>query len=554
MENNTSKKIKKYNIVWAIVDSVRYYHSEGDDRSRLDFMDEFANDAIEFRHTITSAPSTVMSISAMMTSLPSFYLGRNYSDFRFDNSYFTTLGSILNNHGWKTRALIMHPDIREKLRVFDLVEKKYWPKGFSHRFWWDNSMIQKLLKNTVKLDEKPDDQPVFWFLDFNCREDYQTSDIVKDCFSFMKNNGYTEDNTIFILCSDHGYPDPTRGYTPTMLKEQNLTHDIFMTEDNIRIPMIISYPECEKGKKIDEVISTLDLMPTILSMLKIDVDDDIRERWHGLDLMPLITGSKDPKFLDRQVRVDARFFGQTGRVSALRDKKYKYIFSHDNGDEELISMTDFTIDERNLIDDPDFSNTGVLDKYRNDFQETEDKGKAFQVSYSIYKLKDQLEYLSEIDSPKVMMISISDTSFLYQSGSAIKDSFPHAELTLVSNSSIDEIFDLCLKIEFEDKGITFLDVDPSEIEKQDLIILVYESDNKTEFEKMKILSNSIESSRIMTMDINMTMSISKGQMIRYVKTLLVNRDFYKDEPILILYEIRKIFKQILRKTKDKIFK
>ena len=107
---------------------------------------------------------------------------------------------------------------------------------------------------------------------------------------------------------------------------------------------------------------------------------------------------------------------------------------------------------------------------------------------------------------------------------------------------------------FEDKGITFLDVDPSEIEKQDLIILVYESDNKTEFEKMKILSNSIESGRIMTMDINMTMSISKGQMIRYVKTLLVNRDFYKDEPILILYEIRKIFKQILRKTKDKIFK
>ena len=48
----------------------------------------------------------------------------------------------------------MHPDIREKLRVFDLVEKKYWPKGFSHRFWWDNSMIQKLLKNDNRVKNK----------------------------------------------------------------------------------------------------------------------------------------------------------------------------------------------------------------------------------------------------------------------------------------------------------------------------------------------------------------------------------------------------------------
>ena len=33
---------KQYNIVWAIVDSVRHYHTPGDDRTRLDFMDEFA--------------------------------------------------------------------------------------------------------------------------------------------------------------------------------------------------------------------------------------------------------------------------------------------------------------------------------------------------------------------------------------------------------------------------------------------------------------------------------------------------------------------------------
>ena len=305
--------MKKYNIVWAIVDSVRHYHTQGDDRSRLEFMDEFSKESIEFKHVITSAPSTVMSISAMMTSLPSFYLGRNYSDFRFDNNFFTTLSSLLNLNGWETRALIMHPDIRDKLRVFDLISSKYWPKGFSHRKWWDNSMILELLKNSLRIDGSKTPNPCFWFLDFNCREDPLTSDIVKESFSALNEAGYTKENTIFILCSDHGYPDPKRGITPKMLKDQNLSHDIFMTEDNIRIPLMISYPGCSEGKKIEEIISTLDLMPTLLDLLEVDVDDKVSSKWHGISLMELINNNSQYN-KDRRIRVDARFFGQPGWI------------------------------------------------------------------------------------------------------------------------------------------------------------------------------------------------------------------------------------------------
>ena len=35
------------NIVWIFVDSVRRYHSK-DDRSRLEIMDKFASNSIEF--------------------------------------------------------------------------------------------------------------------------------------------------------------------------------------------------------------------------------------------------------------------------------------------------------------------------------------------------------------------------------------------------------------------------------------------------------------------------------------------------------------------------
>ena len=41
--------INQYNVVWTMVDSVRRYRTEGDDRSRLKFMDDFAEEAVEFQ-------------------------------------------------------------------------------------------------------------------------------------------------------------------------------------------------------------------------------------------------------------------------------------------------------------------------------------------------------------------------------------------------------------------------------------------------------------------------------------------------------------------------
>ena len=83
------------NIIWVLVDSVRSYHSQGDDRGKLPFMDRFGEHSVEFLNVVTSAPSTIMAVSAMMTSLPSYLIARNYDDFLFDNQYFSCLNDIL---------------------------------------------------------------------------------------------------------------------------------------------------------------------------------------------------------------------------------------------------------------------------------------------------------------------------------------------------------------------------------------------------------------------------------------------------------------------------
>ena len=112
-------------------------------------------------------------------------------------------------------------------------------------------------------------------IDFNCRKDPQTSKIVEDSIQLFHQYNYRHNNTIFVLCSDHGYPDPKTGINPEYLKKNKLTHDMFMTDDNIMIPLILSYPKCIKGKKIEDLCSSLDIMPTLLDILKIKVNKKI---------------------------------------------------------------------------------------------------------------------------------------------------------------------------------------------------------------------------------------------------------------------------------------
>lgn len=509
--------MNKYNIVWAIVDSVRKYHSN-DDRSRLQFMDEFSKQSIEFSNVVTSAPSTVMSISAMMTSFPSYYIGRNYSDFRFDSNFFTTLSSILNNNNYETRALIMHKEIREKLRVFDLIDKKYWPKNFSHRNWWNNSMIYQLLENSLVIDNKKYEKPIFWFLDFNCRKDNKTSNIVKNSFNLLKKYNFNDDNTIFILCSDHGYPDPRRGISPEELKRKKLTHDIFMTDDNITIPLFIKYPGCSKGTKFKKVISTLDIMPTILDILEINVKDELRNKWKGISLLKYL--KNDSNYPHRYIRTDARFFGQPGRVSALRDNNFKYIFHHDNNVEEFYDVSRLRLNEKKI----DKSHSQFL-KFKKEFNKQEKEAFNFQLSYSIYKLKKQFNKIKVNNDDSIIILLENNNSFSL-----------NIKKTLSNFFNINKIF-------IYDVGDINLS-DINKIKKYKYLIIIEDSANKKNIYKINNILKLINYEKKIIMDMNMNLSVKNGEIIRYLKTIYINRFFYFQEPSLFFYEFIRILKII----------
>ncbi len=393
-----------YNLLWIFVDGVRRYHAS-DDRGRLDVMDEFGKESIEFLNVVTSAPSTFQSLSAMATGIDSYYVNRNFSDFIFDNKRFPSITGTLKDAGYHCYSFLMHKDTREILRnIFPMIDTKYWPRGLTHNNWWNNDDINKAVNNTLLIGVN---KPAFFFVDYNCRNDFATSDKIRRSIQMFRQAGYTRDNTIMILCSDHGYPDPSKKTgKPGFYQKHELSHDIVLSDDNIMIPLFIQYPGCTEGMKIETTISSIDIFPTLLDILGFETPSGV----HGKSLMPLINNDAEyKKMMDSRFhRSDSRLSFQTGRGTAIRNGKYKYIYYHDDlrgRKEQFFDIINDSLEMNDLADSTDNNVMGQVEIFRKQLQDSENDAMSFQLEYLFHSFSGQ--HRRNIENAKEILITDS---------------------------------------------------------------------------------------------------------------------------------------------------
>ena len=140
------------NVIFFIIDSVRYYSTGGkDDRDKLAMMDDFEKESIYFPTTVSAAPSSIMSLSSMLTSLPAYYISRNYEDFKYDNNQFRSLHEILRKNNYQINSIFNSDELRFLFGdILNHVDKKYWPKGISAREKnWSNAALNDILYNVL---------------------------------------------------------------------------------------------------------------------------------------------------------------------------------------------------------------------------------------------------------------------------------------------------------------------------------------------------------------------------------------------------------------------
>ena len=394
--NDLNNKAK--HLVWIMVDSARSYVSEEkDDRDKLEIMFDWCKEATNFENTITSAPSSVMSFSCMLTSIYPYYIGLNYDDFRYDSEIFPSLPEIWKSHGREFYSFCNSREIRTIFKdIINHADKKYYPNGLSDRKPnWTNKEVNDVLQNFIR--EKSFDTPTCIFVWFNIRKDPKTNHEVKRCMDLIKESGIW-DESLVILTADHGYLDPSRGYTPEKLKKMGLTHDNLLTEDQVKIPFLVKAPDM-KPINISESVFTIDFLPTILDYFNIPYPENSFSM-QGKSFLKLLRGEKPSlKLKDRLVRIDGRFMHQDGRRTSVRSNKYKYEYIHDTKTENFFDIEKDFFEYNNLISSLNNLQRQELFRMKKYFIETEKESHDFKIKLISNKLikdlENKLEHLPE---------------------------------------------------------------------------------------------------------------------------------------------------------------
>jgi arylsulfatase A-like enzyme len=160
---------------------------------------------------------------------------------------------------------------------------------------------------------------------------------INDC---VQEAGISE-NTILVFTSDHG----------DMLGSQGHEKKQRPWEESINVPFIIRYPEkIKKGQVRDCIVSSVDLMPTLLGMCNAPIPSQV----DGMDYSATFQGEsqkeRDHAFL---FNVNKGKTGSGCDWRGIRTKEWSYAHHH-LGDWLMYDLKNDPYQLHNLIDHPDY--------------------------------------------------------------------------------------------------------------------------------------------------------------------------------------------------------
>jgi arylsulfatase A-like enzyme len=146
------------------------------------------------------------------------------------------------------------------------------------------------------------------------------------------------DNTIVICTADHG--DALASHGGMVDKAGD------MMEELMHIPMVISWPGVTKGTICNELVSNLDLVPTVLEMAGVEAP----KYMDGMNMVSLLKGESTGWREDFMAEHYGHFKIHAAQ-RALYYKEYKYVVT-DGYISELYNLQEDPFELNNLVDAP----------------------------------------------------------------------------------------------------------------------------------------------------------------------------------------------------------
>jgi len=354
--------MEKPNVIILTVDMVR-----NDMLPRFQTFQKLKEKGVLFSEMVTYAPYTIASLHAIFTGM----YGRDtnvdayFKPVKFDKENCYTLTQYLHNYGYYTQADVMaeltvprqgfdvfnaHDENKDDLleRHKDIISKAFKLNKKFFLYLHYSNIHTEIVKNVIK-KYKDFDKDYFGHKEDNLKR-YEifvqkACDYLEGMMDLMNENDFWKD-TLVIILSDHGCSIGE--------KEGEKAYGIYTYDYSIKVFSFFIYPEVlPLNKEIKTQIRSIDIMPTVLDLLKIPADNAYK-RQRGKSLLELIDGRNNS---------DRLAFCETGgldgphpspyspNVKCIRTKKWKFIFNSTTNKKELYDLENDPKEENNCLDD-----------------------------------------------------------------------------------------------------------------------------------------------------------------------------------------------------------
>jgi arylsulfatase A-like enzyme len=295
----TPGDLKGWNLLLVTLDTVRVDHigCYGYARAETPTIDSLAARGARFDHAVADVPSTLPSHCTMMTGLEAPNHGARTNGHFTLGPEITTLAEVLKEQGYATSAFVATYVLNRRFGLaqgFDTYDdfeaEAVGASGQRRADYITDAVIGWLERQRQSSSESPF---FLWAHYFDPHEPYDPPGEYAKRFADSPYDGeiaytdahlgrlleYLEDKktlerTLVVLTADHGEGLGEHGEP---------THSRLIYDTTIRVPLILACPQLHDAScRVDDVtVGTIDIMPTVLSLLGIETD----LKMDGVDLV-----------------------------------------------------------------------------------------------------------------------------------------------------------------------------------------------------------------------------------------------------------------------------
>jgi arylsulfatase len=382
------------NIIIVLVDTLRADHMSlyGYDRKTTPFIDQVSAGSVVFERARSQSSCTFPSVNSLMTSrYPSVFTRQPKGELGIPAEY-PAIAEILNARGFHTVAVSASPIVRATPSDYNPVG------GFDRGFdifvegcvWRHGGCLSAKVERQLDALEEP------FFLYLHYMEphapyqpperyskifagEYEGYDFIRDgdpnpigkmiyadgpsyeigereinhlidlyddeiryfdgvfrrLLGMLETRDQLED-TLIILTSDHG---------EEFLEHGHVKHCRGVWDTVTHVPLMFRFPHAEEGKVIDAAVENVDIVPTILDYLEIDLDGF---GFEGSSLRPLIEGQAIERLFA---------FADAGRYRSADDGRFHLILDGSDQRFTLFNIMNDPLEQHDLFDSshPEFT-------------------------------------------------------------------------------------------------------------------------------------------------------------------------------------------------------